>query len=206
MANAATTADSDADTGSPEMKHVRTDAAHESYSYPTSPDTRGSTRVRTTKKHYYFGPHDTPESYVLFGLWKHRLEIDGKAPEAKTLRPLVKELLESSPGAEKRYARNMMMKAGGLAACLAFVVIATVLSTNAFWKFSTAETTAVDGIELSEREVVLVQSLRRAESKQIARIQSVEHVEKMAALFANLKKEGPTHARHVSAKYPLPTP
>ncbi len=74
----------------------RTDKVHE-IQYPTSADARGSTRVNHLRRPYYLGPFESPQSYVMFGLWKHRLIETGQAPETKDLRPLVEQLLSQSP-------------------------------------------------------------------------------------------------------------
>ena len=47
----------------------------------------------------YFGAHNTPESFLLFGEWKRQLIETGKAPEVKQIRKDMAHPISSSPHA-----------------------------------------------------------------------------------------------------------
>jgi len=58
-------------------------------SYPEKSDARGSAKKYHKRRAYYFGRHNTPESYSLFAIWKQRLIETGEAPPVSE----VKEIL-----------------------------------------------------------------------------------------------------------------
>lgn len=68
--------------------------------YPSSGDSRGSTRVHHLRRPYYLGPFESPQSYIMFGLWKHHLLETGVAPETKKIRKTVAGLLDTDDLAE----------------------------------------------------------------------------------------------------------
>ena len=61
--------------------HVETDL-----SYPTKADNKGYARKTYAQRLYYFGPHNTADSFVLFGEWRRRLIETGEAPDVKELK------------------------------------------------------------------------------------------------------------------------
>jgi hypothetical protein len=110
----------------------RTDRAHE-LQYPSTADARGSTRVNHLRRPYYFGPHDTPQSYVMFGLWKHLLLTEGEAAETKDLRPLVDEFLGKKPSpaepeSKARFIPSMVLSSVLL--CSALLCAVAIFSSN----------------------------------------------------------------------------
>ena len=61
--------------------------------YPEKPDSNGYAKKYFKRRAYYFGAHNSPESFMLFGEWKRRLVETGSAPEVKKLR---KELAQQA--------------------------------------------------------------------------------------------------------------
>lgn len=132
--------------GTEKIVHVR---------YPASADARGSTRVNYLRRPYYLGPHDSPQSYIMFGLWKHRLLQSGKPPKSRDLRPLVDELLAKEENAPKRRVIPGYALSAGLA--IVSLLIGIGLSPMIF---SIKNVPVVDGMKLSEEEIAFVRGYR----------------------------------------------
>ena len=72
---------------------TRTDTTHlgADLSYPVKPDPKGYARAYYERRAYYFGPHNTPESFVLFCEWRKRLIETGEPPAVKDVKAELKE-------------------------------------------------------------------------------------------------------------------
>jgi hypothetical protein len=136
----------------------RVDDSHD-LSYPTAPDKRGSTRVNYRRRHYYLGPHDSPLSHVMFGMWKHQLLQTGVPPDAKDLRPMAEKLLEESARTEVVPEASTQNRLGYFLAIAGFTLSFALLLK--IW-FSDPPA-RVDGRTLSEIEIQVVQALRMNE-------------------------------------------
>ncbi len=172
---------------------TRSDESHD-VSYPTTPDGRGSTRLNYRRRPYYFGPHESPTSYLMFGLWKHYLLETGEAPESNTIRPLVEDLLKvkplPTPRGKRKVCAVVLLATCGLVG-LACVVTAKIVSREL--------PPSVDDLALSEGEINIVRGLRQ---QSLAKRQAVGFQEgRMISVIEELiEVEGPgnDHARHVS--------
>lgn len=129
--------------------------------YPSAPDARGSARVNYLRRPYYLGPHDSPLSYVMFGLWKQRLEETGEPPTSKEIRPLAEEILS----ARDTVPRVSLWRT----AAVVSLVVLLCTSVTALVNFRSTEIPpVVDGMELSEREFDFVRGMRLAEDRRVA--------------------------------------
>lgn len=136
------------------FQQARSDRGYQIH-YPNAPDARGSTRVHYLRRPYYLGPHESPQSHVMFGLWKHHLIKNGKPPRSKDLRPIVDALLadESTAYETPRLRRCLPVAASTLGGLfLGFVFAAAIFSTDMPPK--------VDGRVLTEDELAFVRGLR----------------------------------------------
>ena len=131
---------------------LRTDDSH-NVSYPQSPDTRGSARIYHLRKPYYLGSHDSPLSYVMFGIWKHYLTTQGTPPATATIREQAESVLSVQLDAKKPWKQRLIMGAA-LTLTLAIGALA-----GANFR-STQDSNHVDGIALSERDVAMIRHLR----------------------------------------------
>ncbi len=120
----------------------RTDKSHD-ITYPATADARGSTRINHQRRPYYLGPFESPQSYIMFGLWKHRLMETGEPPETKDLRPLVDRLLGEEPATSETFstAIRKLTSLNFLAAC-ACLSVAIMTTANIFLSLAPAK---VDG-------------------------------------------------------------
>lgn len=142
----------------PQMStETRTDPAHD-ISYPNLPDARGSARVYHNRTPYYMGPHDSPLSHLVFGLWKHNLSKTGVAPSTKEIRSQVESLLKGEAIGQKPSRPKWLMAF--------FLSLVCVLGGWAGSKFSsTLDSPLVDGIPLSANETEFIRG-RRVEAEQ----------------------------------------
>lgn len=60
-------------------------------SYPINPDARGYAAKRFAGHNYYFGRHNTPESWVLFGEWRRQLIEGDEVPDTKKVKSQLKQ-------------------------------------------------------------------------------------------------------------------
>lgn len=170
------------------MKETRLDRSH-SVSYPSSPDKRGSARVNLMRRNYYLGPHESPLSYVMFGIWKNQIQLTGSAPSTAEIRPLAEQLLSDGANAVKR-ARRVRLLAGatGLLACAALIVGLNFRSTLG--------PPAVDGLVLTQDEMEFVRGIRRSDEAYAKA--SVGKVARVVSIAKSLMEEGGSNyeARH----------
>ena len=122
-------------------------------SYPTTPDTRGTARVYHLRKPYYLGHHDSPLSYVMFGLWKHHLTTKGSVPSTAEIREQAEHLLYIKPPVIRKHASKLTM---GLLMTLA-LLIGSLVGANFR---SSSKSTNVDGIPLSANELDFIRQFR----------------------------------------------
>jgi hypothetical protein len=146
----------------------RTDKSHD-ITYPATADARGSTRINHQRRPYYLGPFESPQSYIMFGLWKHRLMETGEPPETKDLRPLVDRLLGEEPATSETFstAIRKLTSLNFLAAC-ACLSVAIMTTANIFLSLAPAK---VDGDVLTAEETEFIRG-RRSYDSEIARLQS----------------------------------
>ncbi|MEZ6137898.1 MAG: hypothetical protein R3C53_23670 [Pirellulaceae bacterium] len=136
---------------------TRADRPHE-VQYPTAADARGSSRINIGRRQYYLGPYDSPQSYVMFGLWKQRLLTSGEVPDTKDLRPLVDAFLsaEAPPPPTPRGHKSIPSLLIG-AICLSLAIV------TAAFIFSTSPTPSVDDQVLTANEIEFVRGIRKVQ-------------------------------------------
>lgn len=138
------------------MSSNRVDVSHE-YTYPTSPDARGSTRVNHKRRPYYLGPHESPLSYIMLGLWKHGLQEAGEPPSTKEIRALAEEILASG-GVASGLHRSTKIRVSSVAYALVGLLLVVVLG-GVF--FSSGSVPRVDDVVLSDSEAEVVRAFRQ---------------------------------------------
>lgn len=172
-------------------KNIRVDGpAHARTSelgYPASPDARNYARLSYKNKRYHLGKYDSPESYATYAIWRATIDRTGDAPELASVRNQVQAFLASEPVKQPVY--TMKWLAGSmLAASLIFVFgglkVAEILSSQ--------QPPQVDGIAMSETEILRVRVYRDLDAKRDARLASPESVAFRRALEKKLAKEGST--------------
>jgi hypothetical protein len=136
---------------------LRTDESH-NISYPQSPDTRGTARIYHLRKPYYLGNHDSPLSYVMFGLWKHHLMEQGGAPPTAQIRERAEAFLGIVPTRRRR-----ILSVGLMAFGLTLTTLIGALVGASFR--STRDSGFVDGIVLSENEMAFIRGVRKTTTK-----------------------------------------
>ncbi|MCA9131564.1 MAG: hypothetical protein KDA45_00345 [Planctomycetales bacterium] len=180
------------------FRSTRTDNAHD-IRYPSSADARGSTRINYKRRPYYMGPYDSPSSYIMFGLWKHRLLETGEAPTTKELRAIVQHLLHGQsplPPPGKLWSLvaswSRFAPSRPWARIALLVLMSTVLLTSTFLFgskiLSRDRGPQVDQLELSEVEKSFIRGLR---AKNLALRQTADSRNgAIAALTVKFKEEG----------------
>lgn len=137
---------------------LRSDESH-NVSYPQTPDSRGTARIYHLRKPYYLGNHDSPLSYVMFGIWKHHLTTEGKVPPTAQIREQAESIFEANHAQSKQWQRAWIM---GLA-----LTLATVIGGLAGAKIrSTQDSNHVDGIALSANELSFIRKIREGNQRQ----------------------------------------
>ncbi len=166
------------------LDEVRQDA--ELIAYPAKPDNKGSARVVWRRRSYYFGKFNSPESFSLFGEWKRRLVETGDAPEVKIVRHDLAHLPESSPSRPYRF----------LGWPVANLIAATVLGAcvvGGAMIFSTKTTPMVDGVALTDEEIVRIRGMR-SHQKRVATFNK-EREDRVAELLARIREKGPSDGK-----------
>lgn len=173
----------------------RVDRPHE-VSYPPSADKRGSTRVNYRRRPFYLGPYDSATSYVMFGLWKHRLLETGEPPSTKELRPIVQSLLAGQPLPEPVDRRKYWPLAGAIAVCGVLVSSAIFFAAQIL---SSARTPRVDDLVLTEVEAEIIRGYRAQNSDLWQR--ATDRDGSIAVLTVDFMEEGSENGlRHISGK------
>ena len=136
---------------------TRTDSAHDII-YPALPDARGTARVYHNRTPYYMGPHESPASHMVFGLWKHKLVKTGVAPSTKELRLQVDSLLKGEVNVKRPMRSVWPMAFFFASACLFCGWLGSRIS-------STQDSPRVDGISLSANETEFIRGRRMTEHR-----------------------------------------
>ncbi len=171
----------------------RTDKPHE-VRYPTAADARGSTRINHLRRPYYLGPFESPQSYIMFGLWKQRLLETGEAPETKDLRPIVERLVsQPSTFAAVTSHRSFIPAVVFGSLCLSFAMIASAII------FSTIRPPEVDNLHLTADETEFIRGMRTSKSAQQASYDAFP-ASSVAEDTLKLMEEVPTNALHRKRK------
>lgn len=140
-------------------------------SYPAKPDGKGSARVNWLRRPYYFGKHNTLESYMLFGEWRRHLIETGEAIEVKVVRRELADLREEINHGEwseenaalpEEQQGNVPPQRGVRFALLASGIIVLVTFLCAIGKYlSTPTVPMVDGVALTSEEESQIRAMRR---------------------------------------------
>lgn len=155
--------------------------------YPEKPDNDGRARRYYKRRAYYFGQHNSPESFLLFGEWKRRLMESGEAPEVKEIRRDLAHSAKPGTGSLKRslYRRGILLT---LVLCVTILGISQIVSSFA--------TPSVDGRPLTLDEQDLVRGVRRHKDILEAKAKDSPRSDRIARRLTQLKEEGPGNAHH----------
>ena len=173
----------------------RTDQAHD-LGYPTSADSRGSARVYHMRRPYYLGPYESPQSYVMFGLWKQRLLETNEPCETKDLRPIVDNILSNSDKPVDSVRRKVIPRVVLALTCATTLMMIGVAIGRKIP--STIAPALVDGINLTQDETQIIRGVRKND-RNLAR--ASQHPARFIQIMEELKAEGPEHGRwHIEQK------
>lgn len=174
------------------MSFNRNDVPHE-YTYPASADARGSTRVNHKRRPYYLGPHESPVSYIMFGLWKHRLQETGEPPATKEIRALAEEILATG-GVTSSLPSSSRLRPWRVLCALAAAVL--LLGLGSIF-FSSGSQPKVDDVVLSDSEAEVIRTIRKRID--VTQRTEVGPYDSVAALTEQLIAEGISDgAKHVA--------
>lgn len=154
--------------------------------YPAKADARGSARVNFCGKAYYFGPHNSLESFTLFGEWRRLMVEDGEAPEPKVLRLDLahhQQEQDSEPVAKRSMSGRMLA-----VACV--IILATSVYASARI-FSSHGVASVDGKALTEDELAIVRGNRRYQDiRERNKLDPVSKAEQIAEIKEEIREIG----------------
>lgn len=155
--------------------------------YPEKPDNDGRARRYYKRRAYYFGQHNSPESFLLFGEWKRRLMESGEAPEVKEIRRDLAHSAKPGTGSLKRsrYRRGILVT---LVLCVTILGISQIVSSFA--------TPSVDGKPLTLDEQDLVRGVRKHKDRIEALTLGESRPSRIVRQLTQLMEEGPGNARH----------
>ena len=161
--------------------------------YPDKPDANGYAKKYFKRRAFYFGAHNSPESFVLFGEWKRRLVETGVAADVKTIR---KELAQQTVGPHHLHLGGPLERKP-----LQLAMITTVASVILFGAvlasakiLSSTMGPTVDGVTLTNEEIDFVRGIRRHQME-LAEI-GEDRSARIAELTARLMEEGPNNAQY----------
>lgn len=165
--------------------------------YPPKADANGTAKKYYRRRAYYFGRHNTPESFILFGEWKRRLVETGEPPEVKTVRiDLEHSINERARGSKIRpYVWPAVTAVSSM--LLAASITASVLI------FSTVAVPMVDGQPLTTEEALIIRGVRRYEGT--ARAVSRNRAARLPEIYSRVLKLGPNDGPLHRTELKLPT-
>ncbi len=160
--------------------------------YPDKPDANGYAKKYYKRRAFYFGAHNSPESFVLFGEWKRRLVESGVAAEVKTIR---KELAQQAmPSPHMHLGGPVERKPLQLAMVTMFasvLLFGAVLASSKI--LSSAMGPTVDGITLTNEEIDYIRGVRLHHQDLV--VDHASQGERIAELTMRLMEEGPDSAK-----------
>ena len=161
-------------------------------SYPDKPDANGYAKKYFKRRAFYFGAHNSPESFLLFGEWKRRLVESGKPPEVKQVR---KELAHQGISAPHRPRQTIdgqrQVQYAVYASVAAALLLAWAMMDRYF--FSSSNGPTVDGITLTNEEIDFIRGIRQTKNDATAVGQN--EGETTSELLLQMLKEGPEDAK-----------
>lgn len=160
--------------------------------YPDKPDANGYARKYYKRRAFYFGAHNSPESFVLFGEWKRRLVEKGVAAEVKIIRKELAQQAVPSPHASLGGPTERKPLQLTLIACVAFVMLFGAVLASAKI-LSSAMGPTVDGITLTSEEVDFVRGIRHHHNRRYE--VSRDQPSRVAELTSRLMEEGAGNAK-----------
>jgi hypothetical protein len=161
-------------------------------SYPEKPDSNGYAKKYYKRRAFYFGAHNSPESFVLFGEWKRRLVESGVVAEVKSIRKEMSQHALASPHFE--LGDTLARKPWQLTivtAASAMMILGAVLAGAKILSSSVGPT--VDGITLTNEEIDFIRGIRMHQRDFVE-----DHAtlgERVADLTMRLMEEGPDRAK-----------
>ena len=165
--------------------------------YPDKPDSNGYAKKYFKRRAYYFGAHNSPESFMLFGEWKRRLVETGSAPEVKKLRKELAQQAIPSPHLHLSapVERNPLQLATLAGAAFLLFFAAVLVSAKIL---SSKMGPTVDGISLTNEEIDFIRGVRlyyadRGENRWA-------EGERVADLTMKLMEEGPVRGKDYLSK------
>ena len=169
-------------------------------SYPDKPDANGYAKKYFKRRAFYFGPHNSPESFLLFGEWKRQLVENGKPPEVKQVRKEMAHQGLSGPHHPLQAAEGKKMAQYAVFASVAIaLLLATALLDRYFLSSSNGPT--VDGVTLTNEEIDFIRGIRKHRTDAAAAGHDLG--ERTSELLLDILEEGPEDAK----KYlQLPSP
>ena len=155
--------------------------------YPPKADANGTAKKYYRRRAYYFGRHNTPESFILFGEWKKRLVETGEPPEVKTVRVD----LEHSLGERQRKFPAYVWP---LVTAFSSIILAASITASVMI-FSSQGIAKVDGIPITTEESLIIRGLRQYEGTRQAQSRSrAQEIPKQYRLIKDLgPNDGPLH-------------
>jgi len=166
--------------------------------YPDKPDANGYAKKYFKRRAFYFGAHNSPESFLLFGEWKRRLVENGEPAEVKQIRKeLAHQGLPGPHGPLSAREGQQPIQYAMYASVAASVLFAWALLDRYFFSSTTGPT--VDGITLTNEEIDFVRGIRRHKVD----IKSAQQGqgEKNSALLMQLLQEGPDDGKKYLLKH-----
>jgi hypothetical protein len=162
--------------------------------YPDKPDANGYAKKYFKRRAFYFGAHNSPESFLLFGEWKRRLVENGEPAEVKQIRKeLAHQGLPGPHGPLSAREGQQPIQYAMYASVAASVLFAWALLDRYFFSSTTGPT--VDGITLTNEEIDFVRGIRKHKGLQDNAVGT--RASEIASLADKLLEEGPESA----AKY-----
>ena len=161
-------------------------------SYPERPDANGYAKKYFKRRAFYFGTHNSPESFLLFGEWKRRLVETGEAPEVKQVR---KEMGHGGlPAPHTALSPNEQPKSvqyAIYASVAASIFLAWGLLDRYF--LSSPAVPTVDGVTLTNEEIDFIRGIRRHKSDSATA--EYNQGEENAQMLMRILEEGPENAK-----------
>lgn len=166
-------------------KNIRFDRPAHQVSYPSDTDSKGYARISFQNQRYHFGRYGSPESYAAFALWRAVLDRTGDAPEVASIKPAVRSFLTNEPIAPPVYSKKWL--AASIVAASAILGLSVMFTAQIL---SSPTRPEVDGIAMSESELLTLRATREYEEKRESRKSSPDRAAGRAVLLDKIMREG----------------
>lgn len=124
--------------------------------YPMAGDSRDKARISYKRKSIDFGKFNTPQSYIMFGLWKLQLMLTGRSVQGKALRPMVDAVMNA-----EEYKPPKALNTGWFVGALLLGLISLATANYFGYRYYATARPSIDGVPMADMEISSIRKTRK---------------------------------------------